>query len=278
VSATTLSSSSTSSGTARGPSCARATCTAPMTGGKCWTRSWPATRRGVRRYFRADAAFAKPEVYEYLEERRFLYTIRLPSNEVLDREIGNLLKRPAELPVIGRPITSYDEFRYQAGNWDRPRRVVAKVEWHQGELFPRVGFIVTNMSASPEGVVGITTGAGRRRRGSKRASTPLTGPGCPATGSWPTRCGCGSLCWPTTWATCCGGWACPRYQGVVATQRASQAHQDRWTVGAPCQKVGVSACRSDYDQGCVQRGTGADKQTLPTARIVLVRDLGVDLR
>ena len=25
---------------------------------------------GVRRYFRADAAFAKPNIYEYLEERR----------------------------------------------------------------------------------------------------------------------------------------------------------------------------------------------------------------
>ena len=42
-------------------------------------------RTGVRRYFRADAAFAKPEVYEYLEERRVLYAIRLPSNEVLQR-------------------------------------------------------------------------------------------------------------------------------------------------------------------------------------------------
>ena len=40
-------------------------------------------RTGVRRYFGADAAFAKPEVYEYLEERRVLYAIRLPSNEVL---------------------------------------------------------------------------------------------------------------------------------------------------------------------------------------------------
>ena len=28
------------------------------------------------------------------------------------------------------------------------RRVVAKVEWHPGELFPRVGFIVTNLSRS----------------------------------------------------------------------------------------------------------------------------------
>ncbi len=40
-------------------------------------------RTGVRRYFRADAAFAKPEVYEYLAERRDVYAIRLPSNEML---------------------------------------------------------------------------------------------------------------------------------------------------------------------------------------------------
>ena len=45
-------------------------------------------RTGVRRYFRADAAFAKPEVYEYLEERRVLYAIRLPRNEVLQWEIA----------------------------------------------------------------------------------------------------------------------------------------------------------------------------------------------
>ena len=33
---------------------------------------------GVRRYFRADAAFAKPDIYEYLEERHVLYAIRSP--------------------------------------------------------------------------------------------------------------------------------------------------------------------------------------------------------
>ncbi len=46
----------------------------------------------MRLYFRADAAFAKPEVYLYLEE-------------------------------------------------------------HRGQLFSRVGFVVTNLSAKPEGVV-----------------------------------------------------------------------------------------------------------------------------
>ena len=48
-------------------------------------------RTGVRRYFRADAAFAKPDIYEYLEEGDVLYAIRLPGNEVLQREIAPLL-------------------------------------------------------------------------------------------------------------------------------------------------------------------------------------------
>ena len=116
-------------------------------------------RTGVRRYFRADAAFANPEVYEYLEERRVLYAIRLPSNEVLQWEIAPLLRRPVGRPPK-KPIIWYDDFWYQAGSWDRPRRVIAKVEWHQGELFPRVGFIITNMSAGPEGVVHFYNGRG----------------------------------------------------------------------------------------------------------------------
>ena len=98
---------------------------------------------GLRRYFRADAAFAKPDIYEYLEERRVFYAIRLPSNKVLQYEIAPLLIRPVGRPPK-RPVILYDDFWYRAGSWDRARRVVAKVEWHRGELFPRVGFIVTN--------------------------------------------------------------------------------------------------------------------------------------
>jgi hypothetical protein len=41
----------------------------------------------------------------------------------------------------------------QAGSWNKPRRVVAKVEWHPGELYPRVGFIVSNMTRPAERVV-----------------------------------------------------------------------------------------------------------------------------
>ena len=44
-------------------------------------------------------------------------------------------------------------FSYQAASWSKARRVVAKVEWHPGELYPRVGFIVTNLSRPAERIV-----------------------------------------------------------------------------------------------------------------------------
>ena len=116
-------------------------------------------RKGERLLFRADAAFAKPEIYEYLEPRDIGYAIRLPANEMLQEHIKHLLKRPVGRPPQ-KPIVWYYDFRYQAGSWDHPRRVVAKVEWHSGELFPRVGFIVTNISAKPKAVVHFYNGRG----------------------------------------------------------------------------------------------------------------------
>ena len=116
-------------------------------------------RKGVRLLFRGDAAFAKPEVYEYLEPRVIGYAIRLPVNDILEQEIKHLLKRPeGELPE--KPVILYHDFQYQAKSWDHPRRVVAKVEWHRGQLFPRVGFIVTNLSAKAKGVVHFYNGRG----------------------------------------------------------------------------------------------------------------------
>ena len=113
----------------------------------------------VRLLFRADAAFAKPEIYEYLETRHIGYAIRLPANEVLQKEIAHLVVRPTEWPSQ-KPIVSYHDFVYQAQSWNVPRRVVAKVEWHQGELFPRVGFIVTNLSYPTKGIVSFYNGRG----------------------------------------------------------------------------------------------------------------------
>jgi DDE family transposase len=115
--------------------------------------------RGVDVYFRADAAFAKPQVYEFLEAEAIQYAIRLPANQVLQRRIGHLLTRPVGRPPK-KPVVSYASFHYQAQGWTRPRRVVAKVEWHQGELWPRVGFIVTNLTWPNRRVVKFYNGRG----------------------------------------------------------------------------------------------------------------------
>jgi len=98
----------------------------------------------IAKYFRGDAAFAIPELYTFLETESYLYAIRLKSNAVLERQIQHLLTRPVGRPPA-KPVVRYHSFMYQAGSWDCERRVVAKIEWHQGELFPRVGFIVTNL-------------------------------------------------------------------------------------------------------------------------------------
>jgi len=62
------------------------------------------------------------------------------------------LTRPVGHPPK-KPVVVYHSFQYQAASWKKSRRVVAKVEWHADELFPRVGFIVTNLRWKSSNVV-----------------------------------------------------------------------------------------------------------------------------
>ena len=50
-------------------------------------------------------------------------------------------------------VRTHTRFSYQAGSWDKKHRVVAKGAWHPGELCPRVGFIVTNLTRPAKRVV-----------------------------------------------------------------------------------------------------------------------------
>jgi len=102
--------------------------------------------------FRADAAFAKPEIYEAMEDLGVKYAIRLPANDNLLRDIEELLTRPVGRPSH-KPIVWYKGFLHQAASWKTARRVVAKVEFHAGELFPRLGFIVTNLETPSRAMV-----------------------------------------------------------------------------------------------------------------------------
>ncbi len=51
-------------------------------------------QNGKEVVFRGDAAFAKPEIYEALEERGVKYAIRIPANDSPERDIAELLPRP----------------------------------------------------------------------------------------------------------------------------------------------------------------------------------------
>ena len=98
-------------------------------------------------------------LYEFLEAEGYKYAIRLKANAVLQESIVHLLTRP-----VGRPPNHvrrfHASFSYQAGSWSSKRRVVAKIEWHPGQLFPRVGFIVTNLSRPAERVTKFYNGRG----------------------------------------------------------------------------------------------------------------------
>ena len=69
---------------------------------------------GTRVAFRADAAFAKPEIYDALETRDVDYVIRMPANKSVELEIEDLLFRPPGRPSR-KPLVRYKSFRVKGG-------------------------------------------------------------------------------------------------------------------------------------------------------------------
>ena len=91
---------------------------------------------------------------------------------MLQQRIAHPLKRP-----IGRPAKTVRRYHasvsYQAASWTKARRVVAKVEWHPGELYPRVGFIVTNLSRPADRVVAFYSQRGTAEQWIKEGKTTI---------------------------------------------------------------------------------------------------------
>ena len=216
-------------------------------------------KKGLRLLFRGDAAFAKPELYEYLEQGKIGYAIRLPANQVIQEQIQPLLERPTEWPSR-EPIVSYHDFAYQAQSWHLPRRVVAKVEWHQGELFPRVGFIVTNLSYPPNRDSpllqwpwhgGAVDQGGQVRPELDPAFLPQVRGQPGETMAVRPDLQPGQL---YEKAGVAGG-----YEALDSDQSSDQADQDGWATGTPRKEAGVSACRGAGNQGNADRDTRTDQ-------------------
>ena len=130
------------------------------------------------------------------------------ANPILQQSIAHLLTRP-----VGRPPNHvrryYASFSYQAGVWDKKRRVVAKVEWHPGELVSARR--LHRHQSDPPGRAGRrllqparhgrAVHQGRQERHQVDAAVvPVV--------RRPTPCGCSFTRWPTTSATSCARWRC----------------------------------------------------------------------
>ena len=102
----------------------------------------------------------------------YRYAICLPAIEVLHREIARLLRRPVGRPPV-KVIVLYHRFEYQGATWNEQRTVVAKIQWHRDELFPRVGFVVTNMRGRAKAISDFYNGRGRSEQSIKEAKAAL---------------------------------------------------------------------------------------------------------
>jgi hypothetical protein len=102
---------------------------------------WPATRIALR----ADSGFAREELMAWCEANGVDFVLGLAQNERLNGEIENELDQVAAKSVrTGRPERRFKSFMWRTlDSWSCRRRVIARVEWTEGEANPR--FVVTSL-------------------------------------------------------------------------------------------------------------------------------------
>jgi hypothetical protein len=115
-------------------------------------QAWP----DVTILVRGDNGLAVPEMYEFCEREGLLYAFGFASNEVLKQRTEPWL---ADLEEFyhwygrrrGETLKRFELIDdYQAGSWQRPRRIVAKLEINR--LGTNRRFVVTNLSGHPQGI------------------------------------------------------------------------------------------------------------------------------
>jgi hypothetical protein len=102
---------------------------------------WPNTRI----WLRADSDFARDELMAWCEANDVEFVLGVGKNERLLAEIAPELERAAAASARGRPRRYFKSFMWSTRRtWSRKRRVVAKVEWSNGQAIPR--FVVTSLT------------------------------------------------------------------------------------------------------------------------------------
>lgn len=107
------------------------------------------------RIIRGDSGFAVPGLYEIAEKEGDLYVIRLKANSNLYKNAKDFESELLEewKDSLLEYKCAYNEFEYKAEKWDKPRRVVVKMEKPANKMTIDYTFVVTNMKASPKDVI-----------------------------------------------------------------------------------------------------------------------------
>ena len=181
------------------------------------------------------------------------YAIRLPANDNLQRNITELLTRPVGRPSH-KPVVRYKSFLYQAASWTMARRVVAKVEFHCGELFPRVGFIVTNLGTSSRAVVRFYNKRGTAEQWIKegKQAVAMTRLSCHRFRANEVRLWLSVIAYNLGQSVAAAG-AADAGRHLVADQLAAAVGQDRRPIDQTCPLLLVAAGGEPSDAAAVWR-------------------------
>ena len=111
---------------------------------------------GAKIRVRADAGFAIPKVYTYLERHALEYVIGFPNNKKLAKLTQPLLERARAISAAtGESAKAFGDTRYQADSWPRPRRLIIKAEvtrYPGREARDNPRFVITNLKGRPEAI------------------------------------------------------------------------------------------------------------------------------
>ena len=177
-------------------------------------------------------------------------------------------------PPVGRPPNevrrSHANFTYQAGTWTKPCRVVAKVERHPGELYPRVPSDILSPTwlAPPRTSSPFTTNAAPASNGSRKVRARSDGLGCHAAHSPPTPSA-------FTFTRCQRPRRLPAHIGdagdvqrLVADEPEGKADQDRRKSREPRPLRRLSVGRRRDSENSLRRHIAADRGTAAAAGLV----------
>ncbi len=103
---------------------------------------WPK----VRIIFRGDGGFCRWKMLRWCDRQNIGYIVGLAKNKRLNRLTASLQDEAAAcFAATGHKVRWFTDLQYGARSWDKPRRVIAKIEYSEHGVNPR--YVVTNLEA-----------------------------------------------------------------------------------------------------------------------------------